>query len=397
MTNRPQQSENAAVVLGGFVNGYSIIRELRERGVKNIFLLDSKRSLASYSNKIDGFSRIDDGPRSLQRELARLSERYQKLVIYPTSDLHLENLHEIYDDVSPFCFLPFNRENLMSVSDKTVQYEHCERLGVPYPRSVQVTTRPQLEVLAKLQYPLLLKPCKRVDLTTNTFRSLLLETPADLDRYRVLLEGIINQKIGLMASEIIPGDDTVIYAYVAYISGNGHILNEWIGKKLTQFPDRFGVFSSASNEAPEIVRELGRRLVEGMGLFGIVEPEFKYDYRDGQYKLMEINLRSMMWHRLGNRTGVNLQFTQWQDALGLPATAQTQEMEQRVHFVYGKHELLNVLLRHRYWKHFRHNLFGGDKCYFAVCNWRDPKPLLQDLLSVLKLIVRQCRKKLRIR
>ena len=56
-----------------------------------------------------------------------------------------------------------------------------------------------------------------------------------------------------MASEIIPGDGSNIYAYVGYRSKSGKIINEWTGRKLSQYPDDFGVFSSASNEAPDDV------------------------------------------------------------------------------------------------------------------------------------------------
>ena len=60
----------------------------------------------------------------------------------------------------------------------------------------------------------------------------------------------------------------------------------------------------------------GRKLLNGMDIKGIAQPEFKYDFRDQKYKLMEINLRSMMWHRVGNLSGVNLQYSQYLDALG---------------------------------------------------------------------------------
>lgn len=193
--------------------------------------------------------------------------------------------------------------------------------------------------------------------------------------------------IDFLASEVVPGDDAQIYAYTAYRSPCGRILSEWIGKKLTQYPDRFGVFSSASNEAPEEVRALGRKLLDGMDLYGIVEPEFKYDARDGVFKLMEVNLRSMMWNRLGNRSGVYLQFTQWQDALGLPVQEQAQERSRRIHLVYIKHEIVNLLSRWGYWKHFFQNLFGGDERHFAVFDWHDIGPAIRDLRTYPRAMV----------
>ena len=68
------------------------------------------------------------------------------------------------------------------------------------------------------------------------------------------MENHLDSGIKFLASEIIPGGENCIYAYVAYRDMNGKILNEWTGKKLAQYPDDFGVFASASNEAPENVR-----------------------------------------------------------------------------------------------------------------------------------------------
>ena len=66
---------------------------------------------------------------------------------------------------------------------------------------------------------------------------------------------------------------------MSYRSKEGKILGEWTGKKLSQFPDDFGVFSSASNNCPEIVAKQGRKILEVMNLFGINQPDLN-DFRD---------------------------------------------------------------------------------------------------------------------
>lgn len=49
---------------------------------------------------------------------------------------------------------------------------------------------------------------------------------------------------------------------------------EWDRKKLSQYPDDFGVFSSSSKEASEEVLIQGRTLPNGMNVIGIAQPEF---------------------------------------------------------------------------------------------------------------------------
>jgi predicted ATP-grasp superfamily ATP-dependent carboligase len=378
----PLSHNSVALIIGGYVNGYSIIKGLHESEVPNIWLFDYGNSLARRSRLLMGVSKIDKDPASLLKALSALHEKYERIVIYPTDDLQLEALEKIGDQVEDYCFLPFNRASLLSCLNKQVQYKYCDQLGVPYPRTQYLRTASDIELALGMKFPLLIKPSRRDDLHTKVFRNLFVNTPEELEDRKVALLGFMESGLEFLASECVPGDDTNIYAYTAYRSKDGKILSEWIGKKLTQFPDKFGVFSSASNYAPDIVREQGRCLIEGMDLTGIVEPEFKFDPRDGSYKLMEINLRSMMWHRTGSLSGVNLQYSQWLDATGQPPRPQRQTMVPRVHFVYMKHELINLLSRRGYLRHFLYNVFGGDLRDFAVFNVRDMRPFFHDVITL---------------
>lgn len=377
------ERDHCALVLGGYVNGYSIIQELHEKRVQDIILFDSSKKLASYSNKIKKFILIDETPESLLKEIRNLHEEYERVIVFPSDDLYLENLHAIYDKISPFCFLPFNQENLKECLDKYVQYSYCEALGVPYPKTMEIQKKEDIENIKKIQFPIIIKPKKREDMKTNVFRNLILTGLKEVEKNRKDLERHLDTGISFLASEIIPGDGSCIYAYVAYRNQDGKILNEWTGKKLSQYPNDFGVFSSASNEAPEEILEQGRILLNGMNIKGIAEPEFKYDQRDKKYKLMEINLRSMMWHRMGNLSGVNLQYSQYLDAIGKKVKPQTQIKDKNIHFVYIKHEIINLAKRKGYYRIFFRNLLQSDKTYLAVYDIKDIRPFLTDCWEII--------------
>lgn len=384
------------MVLGGRVNGYSIIQELNEKGVKEIFLFDVEKRVAAFSNKIKKYKTINNTADNLHSELNDLHKEYEKIIIFPSDDLYLENLHKIYDKIQDFCFVPINNNNFMECSNKYVQYEYCEKLGVPYPKTKQIVNKDDLRSI-DIQYPILIKPNKREDLKVNVFRNVTFESEKDLHQKIGELEKHIDSGISFLASEIIPGDGSCIYAYVGYRNKNGEILNEWTGKKLSQFPDDFGVFSSASNEASDTVRIQGRTLLEGMNIYGIAEPEFKYDDRDGKYKLTEINLRSMMWHRVGNLSGVNIQYSQYLDALGRTVPHQDQIKNKNIHFVYLKHEIINLISRSGYSKIFYHNIFTSDETHFATFDKKDLKPFIVDCKETSIDIINTCLRKLKIK
>lgn len=66
----------------------------------------------------------------------------------------------------------------------------------------------------------------------------------------------------------------------------------WVGRKLNQCPDDYGVMSSATAKFHSTVEEHGRALLEGLELRGICRPgDRNFDPRDGKFRLMEINLR----------------------------------------------------------------------------------------------------------
>lgn len=389
------KKKHCALVLGGSVNAYSIIQELYEKKVEEIILFNYSRRPASFSNKIKKFYLIDKTPDSLYRELKKLHEDYEKIVVFPTDDLQVENLYNLYDEINSFCFLPFNPENLSECTDKYVQYSYCEKLGVPYPKTIQIQKKEDLEKVKDIQFPILLKPNKREDLKKKVFRNLTLKSREDIEERRKRLEHYLDSGVSFLASEIIPGDGSCIYAYVAYRDQKGRILNEWTGKKLSQYPNDFGVFSSASNEASEEVLIQGRILLNGMNIIGIAQPEFKYDFRDKKYKLMEINLRSMMWHRVGNLSGVNLQYSQYLDATGEEINPQTQIKNKNVHFVYLKHEIINLITRRRYLKTFKKNFLDSDETHLAIYDRKDIKPFIIDCMDIPFELLDLCLKSLK--
>lgn len=385
-----------SLVLGGHVNGYSIIKELNSNNLRNIALFSYNKSIATYSNKINYCAFIDKTSDSLRTAIIQLKKKCNYIVIFPTDDLQIENLHIIYHDIKDFCFIPFNYENILESLDKSIQYSFCEKFNIPYPKTQIINLIDDLKKFDDMTYPVVLKPNKRKDISTKVFRSLFLETFNDYKNNIKEITYYLNKKITFLASEVIPGDDTKIFGYVGYRCQKGKILNEWIGKKLNQFPDRFGVFSSATNQAPDIVREQGQKLLKVMDLKGICQPEFKFDERDGKYKLMEINLRSMMWHRVGNMSGVNIQYSQYLDAIGKNVPKQNQNLKNIFHFIYMRHELVNLISRKGYWKHFKFNVFSSKK-KFAIFEINDIKPFLIDTFRLIKILIPVCLKALKIR
>ena len=66
--------KNANIILGSYINGYSIIQELFENGVKDdIIVIDVIKDVSAYSNKVKRFIKIYNNIDSLYSALKNLS------------------------------------------------------------------------------------------------------------------------------------------------------------------------------------------------------------------------------------------------------------------------------------------------------------------------------------
>jgi hypothetical protein len=129
---------------------------------------------------------------------------------------------------------------------------------------------------------------------------------------------------------------------------------------------------------------LGRRLIEGMDLYGICEPEFKYDERDGKFKLMEINLRSMGWVNVGYLSGVPLHYCLWLHATGQVVPKFEQDRERDIRFIELQNEISNLLYRKGYWRVFR-SVFGACDRRVFTYGPGDAGPFRHHLRNVAAL------------
>ncbi len=383
--------KTANIVLGSYVNGYSIIQELHENGVKDIIVIDIDKDVSAYSNKIKRFIQIDNNIESLHSALKYLSKKYELLILYPNQDIYIKYLSDLYLKIKDYSFIAFNQSTIKESLNKIVQYDYCEKLNIPYPNTLLVNKLDDINKIYELDFPVIIKPSERDNISGNVFRNLLLNSKNEYDLLSELSKHI-NNGISFLASEVIPGDGSNIYSYMSFRSKDGKILGEWTGKKLSQFPNNFGVFSSASNESSEIVLEQGRMLLKGMNLYGINQPEFKYDPRDQKYKLMEINLRPMMWHRLGALSGVPLNYIQYLRATNKDIPKYVQKKNNKIHYTYLNHELINLLYRSNYYSKFKNNVFNADKIVLALWDLKDPLPFFYSFISVVKKYFRYKRK-----
>jgi D-aspartate ligase len=96
--------------------------------------------------------------------------------------------------------------------------------------------------------------------------------------------------LNIVVQEFIPGDADSIWMCNGYFGSQPDRTVVFTGKKLRQVSPT-GIASLAICLSNETVATQARRLMEGLGYRGCVGLGFRYDARDGSYRLLDVNAR----------------------------------------------------------------------------------------------------------
>jgi predicted ATP-grasp superfamily ATP-dependent carboligase len=190
----------------------------------------------------------------------------------------------------------------------------ADRLDLPVPRSL-VLRAPVAPSLPDMPYPLIVKPLLRQALTTLHVAGKAVRVD-DADQLRRLVESI-GDRVDLLAQKWVPGPESCIEGYHAYVDSAGTVVAEFTGRKIRTHPRQFGHTTALEITHQPDVAELGRELLSRIDLQGVAKVDLKRDPR-GRLHVIEINPRFNLWHSPGAVAGVNLPVTVYSDLTDRP-------------------------------------------------------------------------------
>ena len=133
---------------------------------------------------------------------------------------------------------------------------------------------------------------------------------------------------------------------------------------------------------PELV-DLGTRLLKAIGYYGLSEIEFKKDFRDCEFKLLEINARTWLWHSLAIRCGVDFPYLLYEDLKGENFKLRT-FFKENVKFIHIYTDLgvaiMEILKGNMTLREYLSSLKGEKE--FAVFSFNDPLPFIAETLML---------------
>jgi D-aspartate ligase len=233
------------------------------------------------------------GKENLSRLLKLGRALADRAVLIPTDDVgtifvaeHGQALRECYR---------FPRQDpllVRSLCSKQRLYHLCREFDVPAPQTWFPTTRDELlELLGEAVFPVVLKAIDPWLLHRGAqLASVIIANDAkELLRWYDRLED--PRHPNLMLQEYIPGGPESIWMYNGYFNADSESLVHFTGRKLRQHPPYTGMTTLGVCASNEVVEATTRRFMKAIGYRGIVDMGYRYDARDGQYKLLDVNPR----------------------------------------------------------------------------------------------------------
>lgn len=310
-----------AIVLGGNFVGLGIVRSLRAQGIPVwVFDADRSKSIAQFSRYTTRFVETKEEP--ITDVLLREGRAHQLegWVLFPVTDEYVE-------------ILSANRESLSSIYrvttapievtrfalDKRLTYAKAAELGIAIPWTSVANSLADIGADG-VPYPVILKPAVNHHFFPQTnIKALPAENASELQRGFAQMSRFI-PPAEILVQERIPGGGENQFSFCA-VCKDGRAYASLVARRRRQYPVDFGnasTFVETTNQP--VVEEAGRRFLESIGLDGLAEVEFKFDRRDGKYKILDVNPRTWGWHTLGKAAGIDFACLLWRQAVGLPVT-----------------------------------------------------------------------------
>jgi D-aspartate ligase len=221
----------------------------------------------------------------------------ERAILVPYSDENVNLIVEYADELKDYFIFPnISPDTIRSVSSKRELHLLAKKHGIPTPEAFFPQSRSELEEYAKnAEFPLMLKPIcshSRVGGGSN----FVVRTKDQLFKLYDQNEDVSNPNFFIQ--EYIPGNVESSWMFDGYFNEKSECLFGMTGKKVLQSPPEAGVTCIGVTEKNNQVLANSKRFLSTLGYKGMVDIDYRYDKRDGKYKILDVNPRIGLTFRL---------------------------------------------------------------------------------------------------
>jgi len=292
--------------------GVGIARSLGRLGVPVYAVHETPRAPAAASRYFKRTFAWDLSHEPPDASIARLLEIGRSIgstpILIPTEDLSCLFVADNAESLRAGFLFPDQPSGLArALSNKQQMFHLCREHGVPTPDSVFPTSREDVLAFAEhVTFPVMLKtietrPFEEDDPLKAGGGKLIAADRSDLLECYDKLE--LSGDPNVLLQEFIPGGAESVWMLNGYFDAESDGAIVFTGRKLRQYPPYTGQTSLGLCTWNERVAETTREFMKRLGYRGILDIGYRYDRRDDQYKLLDVNPRIGAAFRLFLGTG----------------------------------------------------------------------------------------------
>ncbi len=299
------------------VNALGVLRGLKRKGIPVIVLDVDSKSMVRYSRHV---TRLVPCPNPLDSEVGFINALMElgrsldhRPVYIPTGDAEVLALSKHKEKLLSYYRMPVaSFDTIDLLVNKKRFFQDVIRRNIPCPRTCFPETVDEMrKMAADIGYPLIVKSAYSHRFIQEFHKKVfVIHSPSTLETAIAMLNGRIQD---YFLQEIIPGN--TLYLFYGYFNRQSVPLGICGYDKVRQFPRDFGIGTICRSINRTQPIHTAVEYLQNIGYYGLAEPEFKLDPRDSQYKLIEINTRSVTQTQLAAACGIYMEYLAYLDMI----------------------------------------------------------------------------------
>jgi len=306
------------IILGTDANAYGLARSFYEEyGVKSLALGKAFLRETSKSKIIDVciYNNLDhdDVFIKVMKEIGeKYKSKYDKLILLSCAEWYTNLIVNNREMLENYFVLPFMDKELKDeLEDKESFYNVCEKYHLDYPKTYIVTYENKDNISLPFDFPVAVKPSNSTDYQLVDFPGKEKSYKANnYDELNKIIQNIYGSdyRSHIIVQDFIPGNDDTMWVMNCYSNKDGKVKMMCLGHCILEEHTPYGVgnYKALISDGNKELYDKIKDFLEKIGYVGFSNFDFKYDYRDGKFKLFEINIRQGRSSFFTTAAGCNL-------------------------------------------------------------------------------------------
>jgi D-aspartate ligase len=317
--------EVPVVVAGIFLPGVALLRNFERRGIL-VFGIDDDPNVIGFVSKF-GRKRLCPNPVSRPEDwvgfmIDLADEIGERAVLITTADKFAVCMDDYAKALGPYYHFPRSQRGLVrELTSKRGLARLATAAEFAIPRTCLGEDRAEVEAFAfSAKYPCLIKPefatTWREGVLWEKFKGKKLLVANSPENLLSAYDHLSEYGSDVILQEVIEGGDDNLFYVVCYMNDSGKSSGGFCGCKKRVLPIHYGSATYVEVVNNPKLENQCESFLEKVGYHGFAGIEVKFDQRDRQFKLIEVNPRYGLWDDLGIYVGVDVALIGYKDLLG---------------------------------------------------------------------------------